>query len=49
MIYFVRNDTEEKVGSRRSRVEPSVVAQPYVILSPRRLKQAGILGVPKLA
>lgn len=28
MIYFVGNDTEEKVGSRTSRVEPSVVAQP---------------------
>lgn len=28
MIYFVGNDTEEKVGSKRSRVEPGVVAQP---------------------
>jgi hypothetical protein len=28
VIYFVGNDTEEKVGSKRSGVEPGVVAQP---------------------
>lgn len=49
VIYFVGSDTEEKVESKRSRVEPGVVAHSlYVILSPGRLKQAGILEVPKL-